>query len=165
MPEWKRSTKEVSLESLPSELASAIQQHIERYNLGPVLSDALMCIQTDSEKTKKGLFGGAQTVQMFAVITPRWIVWTVIQPTLAPALSARRSAGEPTVLSAQLIHVTVQDYAQTPFVKMVPDSGLQVSGMFTDASESASAFIGLDGGVAGQKFRDAVIKAAAAAKK
>ena len=154
MSEWKRSTKEVSLESLPSELASAIHQHIERYNLGPILSAALMCIQTDSEKTKKGLFGGTETVQIIAVITPRWIVWTVIQ-----------LKTKPTVLSAQLIHVTVQDYAQTPFVKMVPDSGIQVSGMFTDASESASAFIGLDEGVAGQKFRDVVIKAAVAAKK
>jgi hypothetical protein len=148
-------------------MASAIHQHIERYNLGPILADALMCVQTESEKTKKGLFGGAETVQVLAIITPRWIVWCVDQPTLAPALRARGSAGEskPAVLSAQLIHVTVQDYAQTPFAKMVPDSGIEVSGTFTDASESVSAFIGLEGNIAGQKFRNIVIKAAADAKK
>ena len=88
------------------------------------------------------------------VITPRWLVWAVDTPNAKPA-----------VLSAQLIHATVQDYAQTPFAKMVPDSGIEVSGMFTDASESASAFIGLEENAAGQKFRDVVIKAAAAAKK
>jgi len=68
------------------------------------------------------------------------------------------------VLSAQLIHVTVQDYAQTPFVKMVADSGVQVNGMFTDAGESTSAFIGLDEGIAGQRFRQILIKAAVDAK-
>jgi hypothetical protein len=35
----------------------------------------------------------------------------------------------------------MQDYAQTPFAKMVPDSGLQVNGTFTDISENASAFV------------------------
>ena len=154
MSEWKRKTKEVSLDNLSSEIRDAIQEHLEQYNLGPILSDALMCVQTDSEKTKKGLLGGAESVQMTAIVTPRWLVWAVDTPKAKPA-----------VLSAQLIHATVQDYAQTPFAKMVLDSGIEVSGMFTDASESASAFIGLEENAAGQKFREAVIKAAAAAKK
>jgi hypothetical protein len=87
-------------------------------------------------------------------VTQRWLVWSVDQPQT-----------KATVLSAQLTHVTVQDYAQTPFVKMVPDSGIQVSGMFTDAGESASAFIGLEENMAGQTFRKILIKAAAEAKK
>jgi hypothetical protein len=154
MPDWKRQTKEISLESLPSEITSDIQQYIKQYNLGPILSDALMCIQTDSEKIKKGLFGKAETVQITAIVTSRWLVWSVDQPATKAA-----------VLSAQLINVTVQDYSQTPFAKMVADSGIQVNGMFTDASESASAFIGLDEGAAGQTFRQILIKAAADAKK
>ena len=154
MSDWKRQTKEVSLENLPPEMASAIQRHIEQYNLGPILSDALMFVQTDSEKVKKGLFGGAEIVQMAAILTPLWLVWAVDQ-----------SRKNPAVLSAQLIHVTVQDYAQTSFAKLVPDSGIEVSGMFTGASESASAFIGLDMGVAGHKFRQLLIKAAADATK
>jgi hypothetical protein len=154
MSDWKRRTREVSLETLPPEMASAIQRHIEQYNLGPILSDALMYVQTDSEKVKKGLFGSAEIVQMAAIVTPRWLVWSVDEP-------GKNTA----VLSAQLIHVTVQDYAQTPFAKMVADSGVQVNGMFTDADESASAFIGLDEGTAGQKFRQILIKAAAEAKK
>jgi hypothetical protein len=154
MSEWKRSTKEVSLESLPPEMAHAISRHIERYNLGPILAEALMLIQTDSEKTTKGLFGGSTRILMAAIITSRWLVWAVDE-----------SKGKSAVRSAQLIHVTVQDYAQTPYAKMVPDSGIEVGGMFTDSSESASAFLGLEENLAGQKFRDIVIKAAAAAKK
>ena len=154
MSDWKRQTREVTMATLPAEVASAIQRHTEEYNLGPILSDVLMCVQTDSEKNRKGLFGRAETVQMTVIVTPRWLVWSVNQPRQAP-----------TVLSAQLIHVTVQDYAQTPFVKMVPDSGVQVSGRFTDASESASAFIGLEENAAGQRFRQILIKATAEAKK
>ena len=154
MSEWKRTTKEVPVEGLPPETASAIQRHVEQYNLGPILAEALMCVQTESEKTKKLLFGKPEIVQMAAIVTPRWLVWSVNQP--------RKDV---VVFSAQLIHVTVQDYAQTPFVKMVADSGVQVNGMFTDAGESASAFIGLDEGIAGQRFRQILIKAAADAKK
>lgn len=154
MSDWKRTTREASLEDLPAQLASAIQQHIEQYNLGPILSDALMGIQTDSEKVKRGLFGDAETIQMGAIVTPRWLVW---------AIAGTKT--QPSVLSAQLINLTIQDYAQTPFAKMVPDSGLQVSGMFTDASESASAFIGLEENAAGQKFKEVVIKATQDAKK
>jgi hypothetical protein len=149
MSEWKRKTKEVSFESLPPEITSAIKQHIQRYNLGSIVGDALMCIQTDSEKLKKGLFGKAESVQMGAVVTPRWLIW------------AMNGTNTPTaVLSAQLSNLTVQDYSQTPFMKMIPDSGIEVSGIFTDAGESTSAFIGLEENTAGNKFKELVIKAA-----
>lgn len=154
MSDWKRTTKEVPFDSLPPEMISAINQHIEQYNLGPILSDALLCVQTDSEKAKKGLFGAAEIVRMGAVVTPRWLIW---------AINGTKTRGS--VLSAQLINITVQDYAQTPFAKMVSDSGIEVSGTFTDASENASAFIGLDEGAAGKKFKEVVIQAAADAKK
>jgi hypothetical protein len=154
MSDWKRTTEEVSFESLPSEMTSTIKKHIERYNLGPISEDALMCIQTDSEKAKKGLFGKAETVQMGVVVTSRWLIWAV-NGTKMPT----------TVLSAQLSNVTIQDYSQTPFVKMVPDSGIQVSSMFTDAGESTSAFIGLEENPAGNKFKELVIQAAQDAKK
>ena len=154
MSEWKRATKEVSFDELPPEMVSVIREHIGQYNLGSILSDVLLCIQTDSEKAKTGLFRGVERVQIGAVLTPRWLVWAILG-----------TKTKPTALSAQLINLTVQDYAQTPFAKLVPDSGIEVSGMFTVASEPASALIGLDEGAAAQKFRDAVIKAAQDAKK
>ncbi len=143
MSDWKRITKEIPFESLPSQMVSAINQHIEQHHLGPILSAALMCIQTDSEKMKKGLFGGTEIVQVGAVVTSRWLVWAI-----------HGTKTQTAVLSAQLINITVQDYAQTPFAKMVPDSGIEVSGLFTDSSESASAFIGLEDNAVGTKFKE-----------
>jgi hypothetical protein len=154
MSEWKRITKEISLDNLSSQMVSAINQHIEQHHLGPILSDVLMCIQTDSEKVKKGLFGGMEIVQVGAAVTPRWLLWAV-QGTKTQAA----------VLSAQLINITVQDYAQTSFAKMIPDSGVEVNGRFTDSNENVSAFIGLENGLSGDKFKEIIIKAVQEAKK
>lgn len=154
MSDWKRSTKEIRFESLPPEMVAAINQHIERHNLDSILSDTLMCIQTDSEKVKKGLFGKAETVKVGAMVTPHWLVWAIQGKNTRTA-----------VLSAQLINLIVQDYSQTSFAKLIPDSGIEVSGMFTDAGESISAFIGLEENAAGNKFTETVIRATQAAKK
>jgi len=153
MSDWKRTSKEIPFENLRPELFQAIQGHIEQYNLGSILADLLMCVQTDSEKAKKGLFGNAEAVYVGAVLTPHWLVW---------AISGTKT--QTAVLSAQLRDIVVQDYAQTQFAKMIPDSGINISGKFTDVSENGSAFIGLNGG-AGEKFKEAVIKAVQDAKK
>jgi len=154
MSDWKRTTREVQFENLNPEMVDAVRKHIELYNLGSILSHGLMCIQTDSEKIRKGLFGGTEVVHVGAIVTPLWLVWVISGTKTQTA-----------VLSAQLRDVVVQDYAQTQFAKLVPDSGIEVSGRFTDVSENDSAFIGLDEGVAGMKFKEIVIKAAQDAKK
>lgn len=154
MSDWKRTTKEVPFEGLRPEMVVAIKNHLEQYNLGAVLSDALMCVQTDSEKVKKGLFGGAETVYTGVVITPHWLMWAISGTKVQTA-----------VLSTQLRDVVVQDYAQTQFAKMIPDVGIQVSGRFTGASENVAAFIGLDDSAAGRKFKEIVIQALQNAKK
>ena len=69
------------------------------------------------------------------------------------------------MLSAQLSNITVQDYSQTLFAKLIPDSGLEVNGLFTDASESSSAFIGLGEGMAANEFKEIVVRAAQDARK
>jgi hypothetical protein len=154
MSEWKRTTREISFEQLPSDLKAEIQKHIQLYNLGDILSGVLMCIQTDSETAKKGLFGSAETVRQGAVITPRWLIWSV-SGTKTP----------PTALSAVLSDVVVQDYANTQFAKMIPDSGIEVSGKLTDVTENSSAFIGLENNAVGKKFTETVITAVQNAKK
>ena len=154
MSDWKRTTREVSFESLRPEMVEAIKKHIEQYNLGSILSDTLMCIQTDSEKIKKPLFGSAEIAYTGAVATSHWLVWVVSGTKTKTA-----------VLSAQLRDVVIQDYAQTSFAKMIPDFGIEVSGRVMDVSENIMAFIGLDESSAAHKFKETVIKAAQAAKK
>lgn len=123
-----------------------IQKHIEPYNLGNILSDTLISIQTDSDKAKKGLFGSAEANQIVAILTPRWLLWV-----------ASGTKMQPTALSAQLRDVVIADYAQMQLAKMVPDSGIQVTGRFTDVSENSSAFIGYEDNQVGNKFRELVI--------
>jgi hypothetical protein len=154
MSDWKRKTQEVSFENLLPEMIATINNHIEQYNLGPILSDAIMCIQTISEKTKKGLFKKEETMYTGAVITPRWLVW-----------STSGIKMQTVVLSARLNDIVVQDYAQTQFAKMIPDSGLQITGKFTERSENISAFIGADDELAGKKFKETVIQTVQDAKK
>ena len=113
-----------------------------------------MCIQTVSEKAKKGILGSREMVYLGAVVTPRWLIW---------AVEGTKSSAA--VLSALLADVVVQDYANTPFSKMIPDSGIEVSGKFTDAVENASAFISLEDNAVGKKFKETVIEAVQNAKK
>ncbi len=154
MSDWKRTTKEVSVEDLRPELQQAINAHLEQHELGAILSDTLMCIQTDSEKVKKGLFGSAEMVYAGAVVTPRWLVW-----------ATSGTNAETAVLSAQLRDILVQDYAESSFAKLISDSGINVSGKFTDVSENGSAFIGLGDSAVGKKFKQIVLQTAQDAKK
>lgn len=154
MSEWKRSTQEISFEQLPQAMQAEIRRHIDLYNLGNILSDPLMCILSDAEKKNSGLFGAKETNQMGVVLTQNWLVWA-IKGTKTP-ISA---------LSALLQDIVVQDYADTSFAKMVPDSGIQVNGKFTDMTEITSAFIGLEDNPVGKKFKEKVITAVQNAKK
>jgi hypothetical protein len=154
MSDWKRTTGEIALEGLPADIKTEIEKHIDRYNLGDILSDTMMCIETDSEKAKKGLFGPAETVRMSAIVTSRWLLW-VVSGAKTPA----------TVSSALLTDIVVQDYASTQFAKMIPDSGVKVTGKFTDVRENSSAFLGLEDNAVGKKFKETMIIAVQHAKK
>jgi hypothetical protein len=148
MGDYTRTTRECTLDSMRPEIASAIRAHVEKYNLGEILSKPVMCIETTSVKAKKGLFGKAETIYTGAVLTSGWLVWA------SGADSA--SIG---VLSARLNQITVQDYAKSDFAKLVADTGINVNGLYTAAREPASAFIGLEENAEGRKFKEAVIAA------
>lgn len=154
MSDWKRTTLEVSIEKLSADLGTAIAGHIERYHLSAILEGALMCVETRSEKIKKSLFSGSEVVRTGVVATSRWLVWA--------SDGTKTGMG---VLSAQLRDVTVEDYSQTHFFKLIPDFGVQVSGKFTDVSENGSAFIGLEENDSGRKFKDFLIQAVQDAKR
>jgi hypothetical protein len=155
MGEWNRSTRECTLESITPELNAAIQAHIETYNLGSVLNEYQMCIETASQKKKKGLFGGSgdQSVLVVAILTPVWLVWAV-----------RGDRSGTAALSARLDELVVADYATTPGYKLLPDTGIEVTGVFTgrvgmEGNQRVSMFIGLGEEPAAQEFKEALIRA------
>jgi hypothetical protein len=157
MSEWNRSTHDVALESIDPEGIEAIHQHIERYNLGPILDETRLCIETSSEKKKKGLFGGGgnQVLRVSIILTPRWLVVVL-----------REKSGI-SVRSMQLRDMLVVDYASTPGYKLIPDAGVEISGAFTGATgeETAALFIGLGAEPAALKFKQTLIQAVQEARK
>jgi hypothetical protein len=158
MSEWDRSTRPGKVEGLRLEVAAAIQKHIALNNLGPILKDALIAVETTSTKKKKGLFGGgAQTVVNTAIVTPHWLVTAIEQKS---GIS---------VWSAQLRDLTVVDYADTPAIQLIVDAGVQVTGIFTgvtnsEGSSAVSVFIGLGAEPAAGQFKEILIRAAQEAK-
>jgi hypothetical protein len=135
-----------------------MQKHIALNNLGPILKDELIAVETTSTKKKKGLFGGgAETVVNTAIVTPRWLVTAIEQKS---GIS---------VWSAQLRDLTVMDYAASPAYQLIPDAGVQVTGIFTgvtssEGSSAISVFIGLGAEPVAGQFKEILIRGAQAAK-
>ncbi len=160
MGDWKRTTRECSLNDFPPEVTAAITKHIEQYNLGPILSDAMMCIETKNEKIKKGLFGGAELVVTDLALTPRWLVWVV-----------KDGKGVASAISTRLADIVVTDYAKSKMAQLNLDTGVEVTGEFTSmannipSEQRGSIFIGLGSEPAAKKFQEKLIKAVQDAQK
>ncbi|MBI5952605.1 MAG: hypothetical protein HY865_13185 [Chloroflexi bacterium] len=156
MSDYNRSTREVTLAGCSVEVMDALNKHIESYNLGRVLDDVLICVEANAEKIKKGVFSGpgAKSVKTVIVLTPRWLVQVIKLDNEAAF-----------VRSARLSDIVVSDYERNPFYSKLPDTGVEISGKFTDTRESSSSFIGLGKDAAGEKFRGILTQAAKNAKK
>ena len=161
MGEWNRSTSKLTLDQIRPAHRSAIQEHIEAYELKLDLDGYLMCIETISRKKKKKLFGGGipnQTIQL-SVLTPTWLI---------VAAQGDRSDSV-AVLSIQLKHAIAKDYKDDPSYKMVPDSGIFVTGTYTGrvgmhGSSDISSFIPLGEEPAAAEFKEILFQSIANAK-
>lgn len=156
MGDYNRSTRELTLETLSPAMSAALKDHIEQYNLGDVLTDELMCIEATSEKIKKGLFAGPgpKAMKMGVVLTKRWL------------FEIRAADNEvPYARSLRLADIVVEDHEKSAFARMVPDTGVHITGQATGATESGTSFIGLGKDAAGEKFKEMLIRAVQEAKK
>jgi hypothetical protein len=143
MGDYLRTTRESTLNNLNPVLVATIRAHIEKYELGDIDSSALICCETTSTKQKKGLFGGkAEIVLTDVILTPQWLIWAM-----------RKDNESPSVLSARLRDIQVQDYEKSEMYKLMQDTGLNISGLRTDAVDLGSTFIGLGSEPAAQRFR------------
>ncbi len=156
MGDYNRSTRELTLETLPADMSTALKAHIEQYELGDVLTDVLICIEATSEKVKKGLFAGPgpKVMKMGVVLTKRW---------LFEIRTADKEA--PYTRSLRLADIVVEDHEKSAFARVVPDTGVHITGQATGATESGTSFIGLGKDAAGEKFKETLIRAVQEAKK
>lgn len=161
MKEWNRSTKKLPLESVSQEMRSTIEEHLEFYNLGPILDDYTICIETASSKRKKGLFGGGplgakipKHVVQVSIVTPLWLV-----------ICAQSEKQDSTAaLSVPLKDAVVEDYQETPDHDLIPDCGVYVTGAFTgrvgmQGNQRIRYFIGLGEEAAAGEFKERLFQA------
>src|SRR5688572_12186191 len=156
MGDYDRSTKEISFEEITPDVMQAVNKYIELHNLGDILSNVSHCLISTSDKIKKGLFGGPgpNLLVQTAILTNRWLI-----------LADRVDQNAIYIKSMQLADIVVTDYQQTKFHGVIPDSGMNLIGKFTDASEQGTIFMPLGEDEAGDKFKEAVIRSVQEAKK
>ena len=138
-----RSTRECTFGDMHPELATAIRKHIEIYKLGEVESSLLICCETTSTSKKAGLFANSNETTITSMfVTPQFLVWT-----------GGKEKGKPSVRSALLRNIDVQDFENTAMYRVNPDSGMNIVGRYTDVTKQGQSFIGLGPDPAGEKFR------------
>jgi len=89
-------------------------------------------------------------------MTPRWLVWVVEGKTVK-------------VESVKLQDLVVVDYKDTPGYKLIPDSGVELTGPFTgwvgmDGNQYLFYFIGLGEEPVAAKFKETLIRSVQAIK-
>jgi hypothetical protein len=142
MSEYNRTTRGCTLNTMHLEISAAIRTHIEHYELGDIEPNILACCETTSVKPKKGLFGKEEIITTGVILTEQWLIWGVA-----------KANEKPNIMSALLRNIEVQDFEKTQFYKMMPDSGLNILGQYTDVTERGSIFIGFGSQPAAQNFR------------
>ena len=156
MGDYNRSTTEINLANISPDILQAIHKYIELHNLGDILNGVTHCIVSTSEKIKKGLFSGPgpKVLVETAFLTNRWLI-----------LADRVDQNVVFIKSMQLQDIVVEDYEKSLFYSKIPDTGLNITGRFTDASEQGLIFLPLGKDAAGEVFKEALIRAAQEAKK
>ncbi len=156
MGDYNRSTKEIAFGEIPANVIKSIETYIEKHTLGDILTNPVMCIFSTSEKIKKGLFGsgpGPKLLIQTVILTNHWLV-----------LADNVDQNALYIKSMQLREITVEDYEKSSFYKMIPDTGMNVNGQFTDASELGSIFLPLGKDDAGEKFKSVLVEVVQKAK-
>ena len=156
MGDYNRSTKEIPFQQISPDVMQTINKYIELHNLGDILANVSICIVSTSEKIKTGLFSGAgpKSLVKTVILTDRWLI-----------LADRVDQNAIFIKSMQLRDIVMEDYEKSLFYAKIPDTGMNVTGRFTDASEQGTIFLPLGKDAAGEKFKEALVKSAQDAKK
>lgn len=141
-PTPQRTTRECTLDTMQPELATAVHAYIEKYRFDGIAASVLICCETTTTKQKKRLFGTKTEIVISGVIlTPKRLIWV-----------SKNEDEHPTVFSAALQNLLVEDYKTSKMYKIQPDTGLNVFG-FQTANGLSSIFIGLGSQPIAQTFK------------
>ena len=133
MNTYTRSTRECTFTNLRPELVVGIRKHIENYKLKDIESSLLICCETTSTTQKTGFFtNGSKTTVTGMLVTTQLLIWT-----------NGKKKDKPLVRSALLRNIDAQDFENTAMYRVNPDSGMNITGRYTDVTKQGQAFIGL----------------------
>ncbi len=150
MSNYRRFTRECTLEQLRPELLHALREYLLGHGLADVETQIVMCCETISEKQKTNFLASLlgeerdDTYYTGAFFTPQVLVWV---------RSGDKTGA--TVVSAQLREIRVRPFA-SPLVR---DAGLEVIGYVGDSKARIRGYIGLGTELAATKFCEAVKEA------
>ena len=154
MSDYHRTTRACAPAQLKPELLQAIRAYAASHSLGSVESESKLCVETHSEKKKKGLFGalGGGDPDPFhdtaLLLTPAWLIWARTGPKSCTVVSA-----------ARLREAQVSAFES----KLIPDTGLEVQTPVAGSAEPVVAFIPL-GAEAAASITEQVKAAVASAR-
>ena len=155
--EWERATRVCPTLDLQSDLLAALRDHIEARELGAAEAQALVCFETVSRRiVKAGLLmrlGGAghKLLTQAVIVTPTRLVWAQIT-----------DDDEPNAHSELLAKLEVTDYEKSPQYALLPDHGLQVTGVAA-GGQTGTLFFGFGEGPDAEHARQILKDAARAA--
>jgi hypothetical protein len=152
---YVNQTHETTMASMDPSLSAAIRKHAEKYGLGDIEKNPLVCIETTTTLNKKGLFGTKSEQSNSAVLlSGGWLIY-----------AAAKENTPPGVISALLKDITAQDYEKSASYKLIPNTGLEIFGIHPNSTEGAgSIFIALGPEPVSMKFREMVKELSASAK-
>ncbi|MDX9992295.1 MAG: hypothetical protein RBS68_09630 [Anaerolineales bacterium] len=154
MTDNKRVTRECAIADLDEVLRKAIYAHLAEHQIGEIKSSVQMCCETTSMQKKKSVFGGSEKALQAALLTEDSLIW------------AEKISGKPVSAgSAKLTHIDMRDYENTAMFDAIADMGVNITGRYTDPSQTGQLFIALDAGPAGKKFRELLREAIKNSKK
>ncbi len=153
MSDYLRTTRACAPAQLKPELLQAIRAYAAQHTLGNVDAESTLCVETHSEKKKKGFLaslGGGDPDAFHdtaLLLTPAWLVWARSGPKSGTVVSAAR----------------LRDAQVSAFEsKLIPDTGLEVQTPVAAQAEPVVAFIPLgpeSAAVITEQVRAAVAKA------
>ncbi len=150
MSNYKRFTRECTLEQLRPELLLALRAYLQGHGLTDIEAQIVMCCETMSQRQKTSFLAsllGEDLDEKYytgAFFTPQMLVWV--------------RSGDKTgaaVVSAQLREIRVRPFASP----LVDDAGLEVIGYVGDSSTRIRGYIGLGTELAATRFCEAVKQA------
>ena len=144
-----RTTRECSLDDLQPDIAAAVRKHLELYKMETIRPGIVMCCETTSTEKKPGLFNrGVETTITAALLTAEWLI-----------VAVKKGSEEPGVISGQLRSLQVHNFEDSAMFKINPDTGLNITGQYSDVTRQGMVFIGLGPEPAALKFREVLDEA------